>query len=206
MFGILRVVCVTAGKYLGEKMEQTNRKVGSKGFTLIEVVIVVIIVAILSVFGVMNYARFIERMRIAEADSVVGSAILAQQRYFLKFNRYTKYWHRLDSAPGPVKEPKENNNNANGTENTIYYPRGGVMEEELEPGFAISFETDAFDDWFAVARRIGRGGYTYEIVRPFKTTTPVCVPDMDNEKDVDICIDYMGLDEFDNLPEDPREK
>ena len=187
-------------------MEQTNRKVGSKGFTLIEVVIVVIIVAILSVFGVMNYARFIERMRIAEADSVMGLAVLSQQRYFLKFSRYTKQWHKLDAPPPALKKPHEDNNFANGVENTVYYPRGGVTEAELEPGFAISFETDAFDDWFVVARRVGRGGYTYEIVRPFGDTTSVCVPNMDNEKDVDICIDYMGLDEFDDMPEDPREK
>jgi prepilin-type N-terminal cleavage/methylation domain-containing protein len=175
-----------------------------KGFTLLEVAIAVIVIAVLATFGFMTYARFLERARITEADNVIGSAMLAQQRYFLKYNRYTNYWHRLDSVPGPVKEPKAQNNNANGLENTVYYPRGGVTTGELEPGFAISFETDSTNKWFAVGRRVGRGGYTYELVRPFDQNRTICVPGSENEKDVDICIDYMGIAEGESLPSDPR--
>ena len=40
-----------------------------KGFTLLELLIVVIVVAILSSIAVMYYGRFIERVRITEADT-----------------------------------------------------------------------------------------------------------------------------------------
>ncbi len=54
------------------------------GFTLMELITVIIIVAILATFAWPSYERFIERMRLAEADSTMGSAVQAQDRYFVK--------------------------------------------------------------------------------------------------------------------------
>ncbi len=174
-----------------------------KGFTLLELLIVVIVVAILSSIAVMYYGRFIERVRITEADTVIGSAILSQERVFLKFQRYTPYWHQLDAAPMAVRTPKEQNDFANGKDNTVYYTRGGVLSGNIKAGFAITFEQDATDRWFAVARRVGPGEYTYQIVRPFDSTHSVCVPDWANEKDLAICIDYMGVEHASELEGNP---
>lgn len=174
-----------------------------KGFTLLEVLVAIIVVAILSSIAVMYYGRFIERMRIAEADTLMGTSILAQERFSLKFQRYTPYWHQLDAAPIAVRTPKTDNDFANGKTNTIYYTRGGMLSGEPKAGFAISFEPDATGRWFAVARRVGPGEYTYRVIRPFDSTKSVCVPDWTNDKDLDICIDYMGVEHATELEADP---
>lgn len=174
-----------------------------KGFTLLELLVVIIVIAILSSVAVMYYGRFIERMRIAEADTVIGSAVLSQERVFIKFQRYTPYWHQLDSGPIAVRTPKADNDFANGKENTIFYTRGGMRSGTPNKGFAISFEQDATGRWFAVARRVGDNDYTYRLVRPFDDTQSVCVPDWANEKDLAICMDYMGVEHVTELSPDP---
>lgn len=174
-----------------------------KGFTLIEILIAVIVAAVLAAFAVMYYGRFIERARIAEAEAVIASALTSQERAFLKYQKYTAYWHKLDAAPIAVRTPKEQNDFANGLENTIYYTRGGVLSGMPNNGFAISFEQDATDRWFAVARRVGSKVYTYHLVRPFDDTQVVCVPEWDNDKDLALCVDYMGVEHFTELKGDP---
>lgn len=174
-----------------------------KGFTLIELVIVIIIVAILAGFAVMYYGRFIERMRIAEVDTLVGTCLSAQERTFLKFQHYTPYWHQLDAAPLPVRTPKDGNDYANGKDNTVFYTRGGVLAGIPNPGFAVSFEQDGTDRWFMVARRVGKGGYSYQLVRPFDSSRTVCVPTWTNEQDVAICMEYMGVTETSELEANP---
>lgn len=174
-----------------------------KGFTLIELVITIIIMAILSGFAVMYYEKFIERMRIAEADTIIGTSLTAQERNYLKFQRYTPYWHQLDAAPIPVRIAKEQNDYANGKDNTVFYTRGGVLTGIPNPGFAISFEQDATERWFVVARRVGKGGYTYQIVRPFDSQESVCVPNWSSEKDLEICMEYMGVTTTSELQGNP---
>lgn len=174
-----------------------------KGFTLIELVIVIIIVAILAGFAVMYYGRFIERMRIAEVDTLAGTCLSAQERTFLKFQHYTPYWHQLDAAPLPVRTPKDGNDYANGKDNTVFYTRGGVLTGIPNPGFAVSFEQDGTDRWFMVARRVGKGGYSYQLVRPFDSSRTVCVPTWTNEQDVAICMEYMGVTETSELEANP---
>ncbi len=175
-----------------------------KGFTLIELIVVIVIIAILSSIALVVYKHFMERMRIGEADSLIGTVLLGQERYYLKTQRYTQYWHHLDAVPVAVRTPRADNNFANGLTNTIYYTRGGAQDETPRAGFAIHFEKDLTDKWFAVARRVGPGDFTYQLVRPFDSTRTFCVPDMDNEDDVKICLEYMGLENPSELPGDPR--
>ena len=174
-----------------------------KGFTLTELIIVIIIVAILGGFAVMYYGRFIERMRIAEVDTLVGTCLSAQERTFLKFQHYTPYWHQLDATPLEVRKPHAQNDYANGKDNTVFYTRGGILSGIPNPGFAVSFEQDATERWFMVARRVGKGGYTYQLVRPFDSTQTVCVPTWSNEKDLAICMEYMGVTETSELKGNP---
>ncbi|MGN0015992.1 MAG: type IV pilin protein [Candidatus Avelusimicrobium sp.] len=176
------------------------------GFTLMELITVIIIVAILATFAWPSYERFIERMRLAEADSTMGSAVQAQDRYFVKRSQYTRYWHYLDAVPRAVERPVEGNDYANGSENTIYYSNGGANKpkEEARPGFAISFEADDTNHWFVVARRVGKGKYNYTLVRPFDGHQTLCLPSEENEDDLRICMDYSGAEDPGDLPEDPR--
>ena len=174
-----------------------------QGFTLTELIIVIIIIAILSSFAVMYYGRFIERMRIAEVDTLVGTSLSAQERNFLKYQHYLPYWHQLDAAPLEVRTPRDQNDYANGKSNTVFYTRGGVLTGIPNPGFAVSFEQDATERWFMVARRVGKGGYNYQLVRPFDSNQTVCVPDWSNEQDMAICMEYMGLTDTSELKGNP---
>lgn len=61
----------------------------SRGFTLIEVLIVVAIVAILTAIAVPNYTRYVERGRRAEARELLMRVAAAEERYYTNFNRYT---------------------------------------------------------------------------------------------------------------------
>lgn len=176
------------------------------GFTFTELVVAIIIVAILAAFAWPSYERFVERMRLAEADATIGSAVQAQDRYFVKRSQYTPYWHYLDAVPSPVARPRADNDYANGLENTIYYSNGGANKpnEEARPGFAISFEVDGANHWFAVARRVGKGKYAYTLVRAFDGHQTVCLPTEENEDDLRICQDFVGVDAAEALPRDPR--
>ena len=174
-----------------------------KGFSITELMVVLVIIAILASIAIPYYERFVERMRIAEADTVMGAAIASQEHVFLRSQHYTRAWHKLDAAPVMVRQPKAQNDYANGIDNTVFYTRGGVLSGVPRAGFAISCETDANGNWFAVAQRVGHGDYTYRLVRPFKSTQTTCVPDWSREKDLSICIDYMGVDTADELSADP---
>ncbi len=174
-----------------------------KGFTLVEMMVVSLIVAILASFAGLYYGKFVERMRIAEADRVIGAAINGQKQLYMRAQRFTNAWHKIDGVPVMVRLPKADNDYANGIENTIFYTRGGALAEEPNAGFAISFETDAAGNWFAVARRVGHGEYAYRLVRPFNSRETICVPEEDDEKGIEICVDYMGVDSAEELTEDP---
>lgn len=184
----------------------TNRFTRRGGFTFMELIVCIVIVAILASFAWPSYKRFVERMRLAEADATMGSAIKAQDRYFVKRSRYTPYWHHLDTVPATVMRPSANNDYANGLENTIYYSNGGANKpnDEARPGFAISFKKDSSEHWFAVAQRVGRGGYAYTLVRAFDGQQTVCLPSDENEDDVQMCMDFVGVDSVEQLPSDPR--
>lgn len=178
-------------------------KMNNKGLSLLELLFVIIIVAVLASFAGRTYGRVIERTRMAEADVLVGSAVMAQIRYFARQSRYTTHWHSLDTPPAHVSLPRENNPYSDGPANTVYYTNGAANDPDAQPGFAISFQTDANGRWFTAAKRIGEGNYSYEIVRPMDTDFSVCVPADKNQQDRIICANYMGA-ESSALPADPR--
>lgn len=175
----------------------------TQGFTLMELLVCAVIASILLAIAVPQYERFTERTRIAEADAVIGAAIAAQDRLHLRTLHYTHAWHALDAAPMQVRAAKAKNDYANGIDNTVFYTRGGVLSGMPNKGFAISFETDATDRWFAVARRVGKGGFSYRLVRPFDSQYTTCVPDWNNERDLAVCMDYMGVQSQGELSGNP---
>lgn len=61
----------------------------SRGFTLIELMIVVIIVAILAAIAYPNYAKYVLRSRRVDGHEMMIRVAAAEERYYTNFNKYT---------------------------------------------------------------------------------------------------------------------
>ena len=66
------------------------------GFTLIEMMVVVIIIGILASVAMPRYQKTVERSRISEALSILGSIRTAQYRYASEHNKFTNNLGDLD--------------------------------------------------------------------------------------------------------------
>lgn len=182
-----------------------------RGFTFMELIVVIIIIAILSSIAFPMFQRAIERMRIGDAVLLFGTELASQDRHALTKHRYTKRWAALDAAPVEVHSPINTDGSGNGYLNydgTVFYTRGGegLPNAERKPGYAVEFQEFADNRWYMVATRVGDswGGYKYTLVRPFDTNQVTCIPNMDHDDSVRVCLDFMGVDSPDQLPSDPR--
>lgn len=174
---------------------------GRAGFTLLEMVVAVIVVGVLAAMAFPTYQRFLERSRTAEAITLMGSAVLSQDRYYVKRDQYSPKWSYLDAAPEPIRHPNKSLYYSN-ADQTVFYTRGGG-EEHPNGGYAVWFELDGNRN-FVVARRVGSDKYSYTLVRPFAERRYYCLPDMTNEDSVNVCLDFSGVDKPEDLPADPR--
>ena len=77
------------------EMMQKERK-SKHGFTLIELVIVIIIIGILASLAIPSYFKTVERSRISEALSALGSIRAAQFRYASEHGKYADDFGDLD--------------------------------------------------------------------------------------------------------------
>ena len=70
----------------------------SRGFTLVELIIVVVIIGILASVGVPRYSKVMKKAKIAEADSVLGAIRGAEIRWYAEAGSYTATLTNLDIA------------------------------------------------------------------------------------------------------------
>ena len=160
-------------------------KNNKKGFTLIELLVVVLIIGILAAMAMPAYFKAVERSRMAEADTMIGTAFNAQQRYKMKTGTYATKWTSLDVAP------------ANATANAFYCTKGTQATGcGGENAFEITLGTDR-----VTAKRTGPTGapYGYSLIRMYEgnDVQTHCVPGTGTTADDDdlVCRDYLGLEE-----------
>ena len=66
-----------------------RRRLGSVGFTLMELLIVVIIVGILAAVALPQFSKATKRARMSEATTTVGAYLTAEWAYFQENNKFT---------------------------------------------------------------------------------------------------------------------
>lgn len=66
------------------------------GFTLIELLVVVLIVGILASIAIPQYFKVVEKSRVSEAMSMIGTIRSAQERYLASTGTYASKFNKLD--------------------------------------------------------------------------------------------------------------
>ncbi len=168
-------------------------KHNKKGFTLIELLVVVLIIGILAAMAMPAYFKAVERSRTAEADTMIGTVVNAQQRYKMKTGNYASNWTSLDVAP------------ANATQAGTYCTKGSVSNNSCTGnGFLITLvgtKTTQGNTSGVIAARKGSGQYTYTLEKLYDSTDPAyCVPATSSTDDQNFCMDYHGVEAAADLP------
>jgi len=152
-----------------------------KGFTLIELLVVVLIIGILAAMAMPQYFKAVERSRMTEADTLLGSIAQAQRRKFLQTNRFTTNYKGLDVSP------KDSNG-------STYYTKGTNGN-----GFVVSLSAaTGFQDGIATATRVANGSasgnlqYRYSLSRYYQGDNVQC--NGANPAGQELCADFCGID------------
>ena len=154
----------------------------NKGFTLIELLVVVLIIGILAAMAMPQYFKAVERSRMTEADTLLGSIAQAQRRKFLQRNSFTTNYKGLDVSPKD-------------SSGSTYYTKGNPTTGANGNGFAVVLSNTGFTDGRATATRHASAGnlqYQYNLVRYYQGDNVTC--NGTNTAGQELCADFCGID------------
>ena len=149
----------------------------NKGFTLIELLVVVLIIGILAAMAMPQYFKAVERSRMTEADTLLGSIAQAQRRKFLQTNKFVTNYKALDVSP-------------KGANGSTYYTKGAGGN-----GFTVALTGTDFTGGYATATRSAGSGtlqYQYRLERYYQGDNVTCVGT--NTAGQELCADFCGID------------
>ena len=155
-----------------------------KGFTLIELLVVVLILGILAAMAMPQYFKAVERSRMSEAVSLLGSIAQAQQRKYLQINKYTSKFSGLDVAPKGASD---------GTFCTKGAPSAGSCGDNGN-GFKIEISGAKYEEGKSVATRVSPNDlqYKYTLERYYANNATTCTGQDANG--AALCADFCGID------------
>ena len=164
----------------------------NKGFTLVELLVVVLIIGILAAMALPAYFKSVERARIAEADTLLGSISQAQQRRWMKVGKYSKLYSGLDVSPTAAELGTFC---TKGTTSAEITENASRTNASCGNGFAIILDTTGTDlnNSKVTALRMNNTQYTYKLSRYYQGTHVECETGTSTE-DKAICAEYCGID------------
>lgn len=159
-----------------------------KGFTLIELLVVVLILGILAAMAMPQYFKAVERSRMSEAVSLLGSIAQAQQRKYLQINKYTSKFSGLDVAP-------------KGASDDTFCTKGAPSATSCGAngnGFKIVISGDDYEEGKSVATRVSPNAlqYNYTLERYYANNATTCTGTDANG--AALCADFCGIDSLDS--------
>ena len=173
-------------------------KNNNKGFTLIELLVVVLILGILAAMAMPQYFKAVERSRMSEAVTLLGSIAQAQQRKYMQINRYTTSFRSLDVAPKDASGASYCTKGTQPTDTTAVTPATTNAKCGTGNGFIIVMENTALNSGAATATRAGGSTlqYAYSLKRFYGGQGTLCTAAASNVNGEELCADYCGLDSY----------